>query len=280
MCRFVAYLGEPIPLDLLLFKPANSLVNQSFDAKLFKLRVNGDGFGVAFYREGRGEPVRLRTVTPAWSNQNLRSIAPAIESTCIIAHVRAASPGLPVVETNCHPFVHGPYAFCHNGAIGDFPKVRRRLLQDLPDAQFEGIQGTTDSELLFAMSLREIERDGSGDPADAMARALTATIRRTVAASPGAPSYLNLCVTDGSRMACTRYSHAADGETSTLYFHQGRRYVCEGDSCRMVDPEDGTTTAIIASEPLSDDPGWEPVPAQHVGVVRENRTTESWPVER
>ena len=48
MCRFVAYLGEPIPLDLLLLKPANSLVHQSFDAKQFRLRVNGDGFGFAW----------------------------------------------------------------------------------------------------------------------------------------------------------------------------------------------------------------------------------------
>jgi len=280
MCRFVAYLGEPIALDLLLFKPKNSLVNQSLDAKQFRLRVNGDGFGVAFYREGRGDPVRLRTVTPAWNNQNLRSIAPAFESTCILAHVRAASPGLPVVETNCHPFVSGPYAFCHNGAIDSFQSVRRALLAELPDAQFDGIQGTTDSELLFAMFLQEMEQAGAADdPSDAMAKALTATIRRTVEASPDALSYLNLCVTDGARMACTRYSNSPTGEMSTLYFHQGRRYICEGDSCRMVEPGDARTTAIIASEPLSDDDGWEEVPGNHVGVVREDRTTQAWPIE-
>ena len=90
MCRFVAYLGEPIALDMLLLRPANSLVHQSFDAREFRLRVNGDGFGVAWYIDGREPPVRLRTVTPAWNNQNLRSLAPAMRSDCIVAHVRAA----------------------------------------------------------------------------------------------------------------------------------------------------------------------------------------------
>ena len=66
---------------------------------------------------------------------------------------------------------------------------------------------------------------------------------------------------------------------ATLYFHQGRRYVCEGNSCHMVEAGDALTTAIIASEPLSDDEGWEAVPPNHVGVVREDRTAEAWPIK-
>ncbi|MHC4954672.1 MAG: class II glutamine amidotransferase [Planctomycetota bacterium] len=279
MCRFVAYLGEPIALDLLLFRPKNSLVNQSFDAKEFRLRVNGDGFGVAWYVGGREQPVRVRTVTPAWNNQNLRSLAPAMTSKCVLAHVRAASPGLPVVETNCHPFVHDCYAFCHNGSIGNFTRARRTLLRDLPDSVYDRIEGSTDSELAFAIFLHEMELTNESDPAVAMSSSLAATIRRIVAAAKGEPSYLNLCVTDGARLACTRYSNDPDGAMATLYFHQGRRYVCEGDTCRMVEPDDADTTAILASEPLSDDPGWEPVPPNHVGVVREDRTAEAWALD-
>ncbi len=280
MCRFVAYLGEPITLDSLLLRPANSLVHQSFDAKEFRLRVNGDGFGVAWYVDGyEGSPVRVRTVTPAWNNQNLRSLAPAMRSDCILAHVRAASPGLPVVETNCHPFMHERFAFCHNGGIGDFARARRALLRDLPDAIYDGIEGTTDSELLFAIFLDEWEGRREGEPGDAMAAALVATIKRTVAVAKGEPSYLNLCVTDGERVACTRYSNDPTGAMATLYYHEGRRYVCEGDSCHMVDPGSGATTAIVASEPLSNDPGWEAVPANHVGLIREDRTASAWPIE-
>jgi len=279
MCRFVAYLGEPISLDLLLLKPANSLVHQSLDAKEFRLRVNGDGFGVAWYVDGLDAPVRLRTVTPAWNNQNLRSLAPAMRSGCILAHVRAASPGLPVVETNCHPFVHDRFAFCHNGGVGDFHGVRRRLLRSISDASFDAIEGTTDSEIVFAVFLDEIrEREGE-EPAQALGDALAATVKRVVEASPDEPSYLNLCVTDGRRVAATRFSSDPDGSISSLYYHSGRRYVCEGTVCRMIDPGGFGATAIVASEPLSDDPGWEPVSANHVGVIRADRTAASWPLE-
>jgi len=279
MCRFVAYLGEPIPLELLLLKPSNSLVNQSFDAKEFRLRVNGDGFGVAWYVDGIEEPVRMRTITPAWSNQNLRALAPAMRSECILAHVRAASPGLPVIETNCHPFQHGRYAFCHNGVVGGFRRHRRALLASLSDESFDIIQGSTDSETVFAIFLDEIRDRRSGDAARDMADALAATALRVVDVADSEPSYLNLCVTDGRRLAATRFSTDAKGETSSLYFHQGSRYVCEGDTCRMIDPGDDKPTAIIASERLSDDPGWQQFPVGHVGVVRENRVAESWPIQ-
>ncbi|MEM8884556.1 MAG: class II glutamine amidotransferase [Planctomycetota bacterium] len=275
MCRFVAYLGEPVSLDLLLLKPSNSLVHQSLDAKEFRLRVNGDGFGVAWYTELRPEPVRVRTLTPAWSNQNLRSFAPVALSGCIVAHVRAASPGLPVTETNCHPFVHGPFTFCHNGSVGDFAARRQGLLAGLAPEAFAAIEGTTDSEVLFAMFLEEIAKPGTEDRGHDLAVALARTIDR-VKHHDGEPSYLNLCVTDGQRVAATRFSTDPDGNMSSLYTHHGKRYDCVDGVCRMVDPGGGLTTAIIASEPLSTDDGWEPVPPNHVGVIREDRTASSW----
>lgn len=275
MCRFVAYLGAPVSLDLLLLKPSNSLVQQSFDSKEFRLRVNGDGFGMAWYSKHRPEPVRTRTLTPAWSNRNLLSFAPVTFSSCILAHVRAASPGLPVADMNCHPFISGPYAFCHNGSIGDFQARKRGLLATLSDEAFAGIEGSTDSEILFALFLDRIRSRRTGDRGRDMAEALAAVCRR-VADHEGEPSYLNLCVTDGLRVAATRFSTDPDGKMSSLYSHHGKRYACIDDKCRMVEPGEGLTTAIIASEPLSDDPGWEEVPANHVGVIRENRTAESW----
>jgi len=277
MCRFGAYLGSPISLDLLLLKPENSLIQQSFDAKEFRLRVNGDGFGVAWYTDRRPEPVRARTVAPAWSNQNIRSAAPVTFSGCILAHVRAATPGLPVAEMNCHPFVHGPYAFCHNGQIGDFKLRKRSLLATLSDDAFVGIEGTTDSELLFAMFLDERAKRSTNDPGRDMAEAL-ATVCRRAGNHDGEPSYLNLCVTDGKRVAATRFSTDPKGVTSTLYTHHGKRYACIDGECRMIEPGEEMTSAIIASEPLSDDDGWERVPEGHAGVVRENRTAESFPI--
>ena len=76
----------------------------------------------------------------------------------MLAHVRAASPGMPILYTNCHPFRSGQFAFMHNGAVPSFKKLRRALQQNLSDEVFCGIEGTTDSEHIFAMILNEMTR--------------------------------------------------------------------------------------------------------------------------
>ena len=39
------------------------------------------------------------------------AVARVTKSRCVFAHVRAASPGLPVTELNCHPFAYGSADF-------------------------------------------------------------------------------------------------------------------------------------------------------------------------
>lgn len=47
------------------------------------------------------------SITPAWNNENLNRLSTKLESGVIFAHVRAAYPGMPVSEQNCHPFQWG-----------------------------------------------------------------------------------------------------------------------------------------------------------------------------
>ncbi len=49
MCRWLAYSGPPIFLDTVLFKPENSLIRQSLQARESRSVTNGDGFGVGWY---------------------------------------------------------------------------------------------------------------------------------------------------------------------------------------------------------------------------------------
>src|SRR5262245_19017695 len=157
MCRFALYLGHPISLDTLTTKPVHSIIRQSLHSREREEPMNADGFGVAWYvPELSPRPGVFRSTTPAWNNANLASLASVAVSECILAHVRAASPGIPVTETNCHPFSHGRYAFMHNGAIGGFQAVRPSLLQAVSDATFPVIQGSTDSELMFALFLDQL----------------------------------------------------------------------------------------------------------------------------
>jgi ergothioneine biosynthesis protein EgtC len=279
VCRFALYLGSPITLDTLITKPANSIIHQSFHSKERKEPLNGDGFGVAWYvPELSAWPATFRSITPAWNNENLLSLARVTVSECILAHVRAASPGLPVTETNCHPFSHGRHAFMHNGAIGGFGRVRRALLQSLTDESFAAVRGSTDSELMFAVFLDHHRRLAAHDAADAMAIALEATLHHVVEAVERAgvtePCYLNLAVSDGRRAAASRFTTGAPSESASLYVHEGKQYLCEDGVCHMVSPDVGQGAVLVCSEPLSDDPGWDRVPPNHIVVVREDRSVE------
>jgi glutamine amidotransferase len=87
----------------------------------------------------------FKDTQPAWNNINLRELCMAIQSNCMIAHVRAASVFAGISQQNCHPFTAGTrLLFCHNGRIGNFDMVRRPFHQLLSDeAYVKGIKGTT-----------------------------------------------------------------------------------------------------------------------------------------
>lgn len=296
MCRFVLYHGMPLTIASLVTEPAHSIIRQSVHADESEEPLNGDGFGVAWYAPELSErPGVFRSVTPAWSNQNLLDLARVTRSHCILAHVRAATSGLAVSELNCHPFTSGPYAFMHNGDVARFSQVRRRLLSDLSDAAFAAIRGSTDSEHLFGVFLDEAHSADvarAPDRAGAMARTLERALARVVGLSmeakkhlprpPGmAPgedeSYVNCAVTDGEAAVACRFTTDAD-EPSSLYLHTGRRYVCEGGVCRMLEPERGREAVIVSSERLSDDPGWQKVPRNSLVIIRRGRSAEVRPV--
>lgn len=104
MCRWAMYLGPEIPLSWLLTDPEHSIIHQSYRAELREEPLNGDGFGVAWYAPGLAEPAVFRSIQPAWNNTNLIDLARVTTSGTILAHVRAASPGLGVQEANCTHF--------------------------------------------------------------------------------------------------------------------------------------------------------------------------------
>lgn len=280
MCRFTLYHGPAITLGSLVTQPSNSLINQSFHAKEREEPLNGDGFGIAWYAPEHSEPAVFRAITPAWNNTNLQSLARVVKSKVILAHVRAATQVSASSEANCHPFTHGPYAFMHNGDIGGFGRVRRPLLSQLSDRSFDAIKGTTDSEHAFALFLDEA---GTGElDAKGMAEALRRTVVRivTLALQHGEaePSYLNFAVSNGAVSAVTRFSNAPDHGGESLHLNRGRRYVCEGSVCRMVEPDGPSTAVVVSSEPLSEDAGWEAVPANHVVTIDDRHRVKIMPV--
>jgi hypothetical protein len=90
MCRWLAYSGRPLYLEDFLFKPENSLINQSLHARKGHVATNGDGFGVGWYGE-HSTPGIFRDILPAWNDANLRSLAEQISARLFFAHVRAST---------------------------------------------------------------------------------------------------------------------------------------------------------------------------------------------
>src|SRR6478672_12742397 len=147
MCRWMAYSGDPIFAEDLLFKPVHSIIDQSLHSRLGATTTNGDGFGIGWYDEGYSKPAFFKSIDPAWNDANLREVAGRIKTPLLFAHIRAST-GTPVQRTNCHPFREGQWLWMHNGAIAGFPAAKRDLAMAVDPALFHEIEGSTDSEML------------------------------------------------------------------------------------------------------------------------------------
>jgi len=269
-------MGPEITLDVLMTRPTNSIIHQSFQSRLRKEPLNGDGFGVVWYVPNiSSEPAQFRSIQPAWNNVNLLQLARVSRSPVILAHVWAATEGIGVSEANCHPFTKGRFEFMHNGSVADFGRLRRRISQRLSDESYSWIQGTTDSEYLFALFCDHLSRCQSADETETMANALETTIMEVAAmtskAGANGNSYLNLAVSNGTNAVVSRYA-TCDAESPSLYMSSGTQCVCEDGVCRMIQGGDRPSTVIVASEPLNDEREWEPIPHKHLLLIHLDRS--------
>ncbi|MEO8055820.1 MAG: class II glutamine amidotransferase [Acidobacteriota bacterium] len=282
MCRFALYVGPPITVDSLTTRPEHSILKQSLHAEEREDPTNGDGFGVGWYVPEIGpEPALYRSPVPAWNDPNLLHISRVSKSPCILAHVRAASPGTAVSVSNCHPFAYGPFAFMHNGAISGFSRIRRRLEAGLSEEAFAAIQGTTDSELAFALFLDAYARVKGEDATERMVGALTEVVAKIEWTADDAgvneASYLNFAVTDGRRAVVMRYA-TPPRVPASLWGSHGRQFTCEGGVCRMSDPGKEGAATLVCSEPLSADGDWQKIPSQNMVVIRGGGHAELLPI--
>ncbi len=248
MCRFLAYQGAPIFLEDLVCSPCHSLIHQSMHATEAKTGTNGDGFGLGWYGD-RPEPGLYREIRPAWSDENLLSIARQVRSSLFFAHVRAAT-GTASTRANCHPFAQGRHMFMHNGQIGGYALVKRRIEALIPDDLYAGRLGSTDSEAIFLASLARI-REGLG-AAEAVASVLADATALMRAAGALDPLRFAAVMTDGETLTAFRWS--SDPRPPTLY-------VCERED-----------SVVIASEPIDAARDcWRAVPPNSVVTVRDRR---------
>ena len=283
MCRVLAYLGEPIPVRNLLFDTDNGLVAQSYSPRMMNTFLNLAGFGMQAWDPSSlhpEEPFTYRTTTLPSFDRNLRSFSAKVAPTCLVAHVRGVtySDEAVVADTNLHPFRFpgASVVLAHNGHLRQFARMRYSLVEHVRPELAQRIEGTTDSEWIYALILSQLD-DPYGTPetrelADATARALR--ILRTVRAahSIDTSSPVNLFLSTGHALVATRFSfdygwYPAEDEMLetdlpfvSLWYALGGQYdECDGDW--QMTAADVPRSVIIASEPLTtDQSSWLEVP--------------------
>jgi predicted glutamine amidotransferase len=262
MCRWMAWSGQPVIVEELLFEPVHGLIDQSLHSRMGAETTNGDGFGLGWYGVGKG-PGTYHSVSPAWGDANLRDLSSHIESHLFIAHVRATS-GTAIQQTNCHPFRHGKWLFVHNGVVAGFHEMRRELMLEVAPELFPNIQGSTDSEVLFHLALTYgLEQD----PVAALERTLGLVEATAVRHGIEGAVQASIGVTDGVRLWAFRY--ATQGVPRTLFVSS------EADTVRKLYPDDARLSRVhdddrvVVSEPMSELPGlWNEIPASTVLIVQ------------
>jgi predicted glutamine amidotransferase len=264
MCRWLAYTGNPLQLETVLFRARHSLIDQSLHARFGQTTTNGDGFGIGWYGHPDDIPFRYRCMQPAWNDRNLREAARAIRSPLFVAHVRAAT-DTPVQETNCHPFRHGRWLFVHNGLVRQYPRVRRELMLAVAPALFASIEGSTDSEVLFYLALTFGLETEPLAALERMAGFVEETGRRN---DVEAPLNMTICATDGEQLIAVRYSSEQASRSlyhSTSYEHLHALYPHDRRIAAA-----GEKALLVLSEPLVDLPGWwEEIPERTALVARD-----------
>ena len=282
MCRLMAYKGTPIVINKLLYEPKNSLVNQSINAREIEEPLNGDGFGVGWYvPELNFEPITFVSVNPAWSNRNLRNLAPKVKTDCLVAHVRAASVG-DVSENNCHPFNYKNLLMAHNGGVEDFSRIKRAVREPLTDELYNWIKGQTDSEHIFALLLNNLLKDHKLVSPEAVQDAFEktfATLNHLMKQhNITEPAYLNMVVTNGLWVVATRYCSDPKEEPLTLYHSEGSRFVVEDGNTRLEASRDNDNAVLVVSEKLTDDSNWTMIPANHFVMVEQSLNVRGRPI--
>ena len=254
MCRLFGISGgaDRVRATFWLLEAPDSLSEQS--------RREPDGTGLGWFDED-GRPWVAKQPLAAYEDVLFAHEARERESRVFVAHIRYATTG-EVEARNTHPFEQHGRLFAHNGVVQDLERLERELGDELTL-----VAGETDSERLFALVTREIERH-RGDVGAGIA-----TAARWVAEH--LPVYaLNLVLGTADGLWALRYP-----DTHQLWVLERGAGGPHGD--RHLDAASAAGTVrvrserlarypavVVASERMDEDPGWrllEPGELIHVG---------------
>jgi glutamine amidotransferase len=244
MCRFAAYLGPEIRLGQFLFEPSHNLLAQAARPREMKYATfNADGFGIGWFNDHETPAVYSNTL-PIWADANLPHLGRSLYGNLWLAAVRSATLPFTTHFSNTQPFYDEQLLFLHNGFLDNFSTLRRTIRDFLEPHIEADIQGTTDSEHLFALLRHLLTDDTELSIEDAlldMFDLLETWLGEGV-------SLLNVVVSDGERIYAVR--HAVNADCPSLYYAVNDDAFPQGQ--------------LLASEPLTDSQLWESMPEHHL----------------
>jgi len=219
------------------------------DSLLDQSRRNPDGCGIAGFT-ATGEVELHKAPVAAFDDPGFGTAARDLVSATFIAHVRHASTGANTYQ-NTHPFVDGPVAFAHNGALAGLDLLEAHL-----GPAMGRVHGDTDSEPMFALILTETAAH-DGD----LGAGITAAVRWLAAHVPVLS--LNLILTTPAALWALRYPatdelwilpRPAGGQHGDQHLHGTGQH----GGIRVHSPGLRDRPAVVvASERLDDHPDWQ-----------------------
>ncbi|WP_245766406.1 class II glutamine amidotransferase [Sulfitobacter brevis] len=285
MCRVLAYIGPELPLESLLLEPENSLINQSLDPELHPLlQLAGWGFGAwSAHLLKPDEPFLYHRPMGAFYDDNAQGIIPSLQASTMLAHVRAAAYTSRTVlaDENCHPFSFNetPWIIAQNGALPNWRILQRELLPHCEDRYLEQMRGTTDTEFLYVLLLSLLEGNSDADVQKAFEELLKVILQAMKKLDLLALTKLKIALVAPNRIIGVNFGADHAGETKPkgdwkelrkagpetddydlsmllepMYLLMGQNFENYAKSYKVdTAPEDEATSAIFASEPLTED---------------------------
>jgi glutamine amidotransferase len=289
MCRILSYLGTPVLLDHLLYAPDSSLLNQTIAAQMLSM-LNLAGFGMVAWDPASHmpqAPFRHRTTQVALFDRNLKALASKLQVSGLLAHIRGVpyNSTVQINEQNVHPFrFEGvPLAMAHNGDLAGFRDMRFDLVPHVKPEFAKAIQGSTDSEWIYALVMSALDDAYRLNEPDAILTAIRHAlgVLRSVRAMHGITrsSSTNLIFSDGVNLVAVRYTFdfgrfeatQLQGTTDflSMWYTFGRDYGLHDAEWKLVGGAREADSIIVASEPLTHDfATWIEVPEYSALVVR------------
>lgn len=254
MCRlFALHAGDrDVAAEFWLLEAPDSIARQS--------EINVDGYGLAALTAKQGMII-MRNPVEAAGDSAYQAVAERLVAAEMIVHLRYADTGGTSL-VNTHPFTQDGRAFAHNGVVGDLNRIEERL-----GSNRAMVMGETDSERFFALITLAI-RDAGGDVRAGIRAAVREVVEEYELYS------LNFVLGELGHIWAFRYP-----EHNPLLLH--RRDPAGFGGAGELDHADSVGTlrlrsneaaevplVVIASEQISDEPGWEEIASGelvHVG---------------